>query len=195
MTSHMPLLIAVFGAKPFCTACAGKVRMPWRSHPLGMMGPATASRAVVVAEHSEASHCPHEGFVFLDSDAHKKRWVATDMRTAEQVELEVSGGASPSLIYDEQGFGCIVYEGDAEPTLLEYLFSVRLFRSGEGVISVVVETSDGTRTSAALEVLASLWRSASVTVPVCILRSEVLGFSTLRFWSGHGNHAECGEAC
>lgn len=64
-----------------------------------------------------------------------------------------------------------MYDEVAEPTLLEDLSRECLFQSNEGVASVVVETGDGMSTSAALDVLASMCRLVSITVPIGLVRS------------------------
>lgn len=106
---------------------------------------------------------PHQPYVHLDRDRFKRRWLLSHGLTGESVELVEPYDDDLELVFDDDGFGCLV--SDDACVLVRELFSSEIWQgtNGEHILQRFSgEGGDLEPTIGALETLQNMWEVGSM---------------------------------
>lgn len=129
--------------------------------------------AVVAVERGGAAFSPHIGWVFVDWSHNERRWIVSHTRTGERVALPHAEHTSPSIMFDQDGFGCLIFEADMEPQLIDDTLTETLCVNAEGSIILLSGQGGVAGPTASLEALQNMWRLATLVAHLGPLRNEV----------------------
>lgn len=127
-------------------------------------GPGQSGELGMARAAGRASSAQHMGNVFLDWNNFTQRWCISHIVTNEQVALDISTEAGPELVFDEEGFGCLVCTGEAgqsiAPLLLDGLMRETMFITASGEVVIAENDGTGGGLQGSLQALCAVWHLA-----------------------------------
>lgn len=116
----------------------------------------------------------HDGCVFLDWCATRERWILTHTATLEIKVLDFSFSSQPELIFDGDGFACILFSGIEHPPLLvEEVLQSSLVRDSTGAKWIMQPADCGVEHLSLVEA-DSMWRAGKFEARFTDLKAKLL---------------------